>query len=71
MEEEQRVKVELLRTELKVINESLSKNKDSDITIDEVVTKSLPNITFLVISFICSMIGKLSNVYLSICKPLK
>ncbi|HFL3159392.1 TPA: phage terminase small subunit [Clostridioides difficile] len=47
IEEEQRIKVELLKTELKIINESLSKNKDADITIDEVITKSLPNITFL------------------------
>lgn len=49
IEEEQRLKIELLRNELEVITNTLNKKKDKEeeIQIGDVITKIIPNITFL------------------------
>lgn len=49
IEEEQRLKVELLRTELEIITNALNKKRDKEeeIQIGDVITKVIPNVTFL------------------------
>ncbi|RDY22401.1 terminase [Romboutsia maritimum] len=49
IEEERRLKVELLRNELEIITNTLNKKKDKEeeIQIGDVITKVIPNVTFL------------------------
>lgn len=49
IEEEHKLKVELLRKELEIITDTLNKKKDNDeeVNIEDVITTILPNVTFL------------------------